>query len=331
MRRCLQIAENGTIEAMPNPCVGAVIVHQNQIIGEGYTSKFGGAHGEVNAIHSVKDKNLLPESTLYVMLEPCSHFGKTPPCADLIIQHKIKHVVIGTLDPHPLVAGKGIQRLQEAGIETTIGILENECQWSLRKFLLPIQQQRPYITLKWAQSSNSKIGLSDGSPIKISSSSTQLLTHQLRTQHQGILVGWKTIFHDQPLLNNRLWEGPSPQVIVIDPHQKLNQNTYFQSQPHWIRIVKTHSSRDNDIILSDFTMKNILSALYQKGLQSIFIEGGSYTHQQFINENTWDECYVYQGDIHIQDGINAPILSNERLHQKFHLESDLIYQYIPNQ
>ncbi|MCO5233825.1 MAG: bifunctional diaminohydroxyphosphoribosylaminopyrimidine deaminase/5-amino-6-(5-phosphoribosylamino)uracil reductase RibD [Chitinophagales bacterium] len=331
MRRCLQIAENGLIDSMPNPCVGAVIVHNNKIIGEGYTSKFGGAHGEINAINAVEDKALLPESTLYVMLEPCSHYGKTPPCSDLIVQHQIQHVVIGTTDPHPLVAGKGIQRLQQSGIQTTIGILEKECKWSMRKFLLPIKKQRPYITLKWAQSSNNKISQANGQPVAITSSSTQILTHQLRAQHQGILCGWKTIFHDHPKLNNRLWEGPSPQVFILDPQQNLNQNEYFLTQHQWKRIVNHESKRKNDIVVANYMLKNILSILFQEGLQSLFVEGGAYTLQQFINEKLWDECYVYQGENNISNGKDAPILSHQKLLDSFYLEKDYIRHFISNQ
>lgn len=331
MHRCLQIAENGRQAAMPNPCVGAVIVFENRIIGEGYTSAYGGPHGEVNAIRSVAEHDLplLSQSTLYVSLEPCSHYGKTPPCADLIISHKIPHVVIGTKDPNPLVAGNGIRKLQEDGILVTMGIMEKECQWSLRRFLISVQNKRPFITLKWAESSNRKIAQHDGSPVRITSSSTQILTHQLRAEHQGILCGWKTIFHDHPALDNRFWTGSSPQVVVLDLHQQLNQHPYFLKKNNWWRIVTGVSARSNDIVTDDTSLQNILQILYQKGIQSILVEGGSYTHQQFINSGLWDECYIYKGKINISNGIEAPLLSRAVLNTSYYLESDLVQIFSP--
>lgn len=332
MQRCLQLAENGKQLAMPNPNVGALIVYQDRVIGEGHTSKYGGSHAEVNAINSVQenDLELLPFSTLYVTLEPCSHFGKTPPCVDLIIENNIKKVVIGTRDPHPLVGGNGIQKLQNAGIEIIVGVLENECKWSLRKFLVPIEKQRPYITLKWAKSSNGKVAVNTGQTVKITSSTTQILTHQLRAEHQGILCGWKTIFHDQPALNNRLWAGKSPQVIVIDLNQKLNNNEYFNSKSDWWRVVNGESNRPNDIIVTESGLNDILQVILEKGIQSIFVEGGSHTLQQFIDLQLWDECYVYQGDIMIENGLEAPLLKNQQLIQQFNLEMDHVRIYTSN-
>lgn len=331
MRRCLQIAENGRQAAMPNPSVGAVIVFQNRIIGEGYTSAYGGAHGEVNAIRSVAEENNrhLAEATLYVSLEPCSHYGKTPPCADLIIRHKIPHVVIGTTDPNPLVAGNGIQKLKDAGIRVTVGILEDACKWSLRKFLISVRKKRPFITLKWAESSHRKTAGTDGTPVRITSSSTQILTHKLRSEHQGILCGWKTVFHDHPALDNRLWTGKAPQVIVIDLQQKLNENSYFRSKTDWWRIVTGQSDRINDISVTETDTESILKQLYMKGIQSIFVEGGSYTHQQLIDAHLWNQCYVYQGITDLTEGIDAPALTNSTLVDSYYLESDLIQVYAP--
>ncbi len=331
MRRCLQIAENGWQAAMPNPSVGAVIVFQNRIIGEGYTSAYGGAHGEVNAIKSVAEEDIihLTEATLYVSLEPCSHHGKTPPCADLIIRHKIPHVVVGTTDPNPLVAGNGIRKLKDAGILVTVGILEDACKWSLRRFLISVQQQRPFVTLKWAESSHRKISRKDGTPVRITSSSTQILTHKFRSEHQGLLCGWKTVFHDQPALDNRLWTGKAPQVIVIDLQQKLNKNSYFQSKTDWWRIITGQSERINDISVTETDIAAILRQIYRKGIQSIFVEGGSYTHQQLIDAHLWDECYIFQGKTKLPEGINAPTLTNSTLISSYYLESDLIQIYSP--
>lgn len=335
MQRCLQIAENGKLLAMPNPSAGALITYQGRIIGEGHTSEYGGPHAEVNAIRSVAENDLplLPFSTLYVTLEPCSHFGKTPPCVQLIIEKGFKKVVIGTKDPHPLVGGKGIQKLQEADIEILVGVLEEECKWSLRKFLVPINLERPFVTLKWAESTNRKIALKSGESVKITSSTTQVLTHQLRAEHQGILCGWKTVFYDQPSLNNRLWSRNSPQVIVIDLNQKLNDNEYFNSKKDWWRIVKGESNRANDLIIYENSLNDILHILLQKGIQSIFVEGGTHTIQQFIDHQLWDECYIYQGDIFIENGLDAPNLNNQQLTQQYKLEEDTvnIYKSIPNE
>lgn len=329
MYRCLQLAQNGQHTAMPNPCVGAVIVYNNKIIGEGYTAAFGGSHAEVQAIQSVSEENrsLLSKSTLYVTLEPCSHFGKTPPCSDLIIDHQIPEVVIGTLDPNPLVAGQGLKRLSNVGVKIVSGILESECKSSLRRFLKPIVHNRPYITLKWAECRNHNIALKDGQPIKISSPSTQVLTHKLRAEHQAILCGWKTIECDEPSLNNRLWIGNSPQVVVIDFNQKLNQNKYFISKSNWWRLVTGSSNRINDIVLDSNNLKDVLSVLYHKGLKSIFVEGGSYTHQQFIDQSLWDECFVFHGATFIRDGISAPQLKNAYFKHSFYIESDCIEVY----
>lgn len=329
MQRCLQIAENGRMLAMPNPSVGALIVYQNRIIGEGHTSEYGGSHAEVNAIRSVaeNDLHLIPLSTLYVSLEPCSHFGKTPPCVQLIIENKFIKVVIGTRDPHPLVGGNGIQQLQDAGIETIVGVLEDACKWSLRKFLVPIELQRPFVTLKWAESTNRKIALHTGEAVKITSSTTQVLTHQLRAEHQGILCGWKTVFHDQPALNNRLWSGNSPQVIIIDLHQRLNNNEYFNSKNDWWRIVQDQSNRANDIIIYENNLNDILQIIFEKGIQSIFVEGGTYTIQQFIDHQIWDECYVYHGNIFIENGLDAPNLNHQNLIEQYQLEDDIIHIY----
>ncbi len=332
MRRCLHLAENGIQEAMPNPSVGAVLVYENRIIGEGYTAAYGGPHAEIRALESVRDadKALIPHSTLFVSLEPCSHFGQTPPCSDRIIQSKIRKVVIGLKDPNPLVAGRGIERLKQAGVEVTVGVEEAACRWSLRKFLVSQQMQRPYITLKWAMSSNHKIAYKTGTPVQITSSSTQVLTHKLRAEHQGILVGWKTVFHDRPALNNRLWYGKSPQVILIDLNQKLNDNSHFMAQNDWWRLVSGTPLRANDLLIQDGSLKEILDTLYQKNIHSIFVEGGAYTLQQFINQALWDECYIYQGKLHIDEGMEAPVITHAKLKSDFFIEQDYIRHFVPD-
>lgn len=332
MSRCLQIAQNGELYSAPNPCVGAVIVYQNRIIGEGYSDQAGGSHAEVRAIQAVReeDKKWLCQATLYVTLEPCSHHGKTPPCANLIVENNIPRVIIGTLDPNPLVAGQGVQILQQAEIEVVTDVLQKECQWSMRKFIHAMKYERPYVTLKWAESINQKIAQGDGKPVQITTSSTQILTHQLRAAHQAILCGWKTVWYDQPSLNNRLWLGNSPQVIVIDYHQKLNESDYFKQQSNWWRIVREKSERENDIQFQGNNLKELLELLYKHQIQSIFVEGGAYTHQQFIDTNLWNECYIYQGYIQIKDGLSAPELTKAELKRSYTLESDLIKHYLPS-
>ena len=332
MRRCLQLAENAVPTSMPNPNVGAVLVYQNRIIGEGHTSYYGGAHAEVNCIRSVskKDQSLIPHSTLFVTLEPCSHFGKTPPCANLIIEHHIKKVVIGISDPNPKVAGKGIKLLQQAGVEIILGVLEEACRYSMRKFLCPIQNNRPFVTIKWAESSNHKISNLDGSPIPITGKDTQIFTHKNRSEHQAILCGWKTIYHDRPKLDNRLWAGNSPQVIIMDPNQQLNGNDYFQKHPEWWRIVRGNSERLHDISIEKWQLQQILNQILLEGIQSIYIEGGAYTIQQFIDEKIWDECFMYQNHMLISEGLCAPQLTDAKLIETFHYGDDTIYHYIPS-
>ncbi|MCO5247356.1 MAG: bifunctional diaminohydroxyphosphoribosylaminopyrimidine deaminase/5-amino-6-(5-phosphoribosylamino)uracil reductase RibD [Chitinophagales bacterium] len=328
IRRCIQLGEMGTRASMPNPCVGAVIVYQDEIIGEGYTSQYGGSHGEVNAIHSVKKVKHLKEATLYVSLEPCSHYGKTPPCANLIVEKQIKRVVIGTLDPNPKVAGKGVQILKDAGIEITVGVLEDEVKWSLRYFLKSITKKRPYVTLKWAESRDGFIARENGRAVKITNSTTQILTHRMRSEHQGILCGWKTVVNDQPKLDNRLWTGPTPKVIVIDLHQKLNNDSHFQQQAKWWRIVHTASERENDILVEKDNLDEILNILYEKDIHSLFVEGGAFTHQQFIDTQLWDECYKYIGNVEINKGISAPKLTNNQLFERFEIKEDLVMRYV---
>lgn len=331
MRRCLQLAENGRASSMPNPCVGAVLVHEGRIIGEGCTSAYGGPHGEVNALNAVKeeDLSLISSSTLYVMLEPCSHYGKTPPCADLIVRHQIPHVVVGTLDPNPIVAGNGIQKLHEAGIRTEIGVLEEECQWSLRKFLISIQKKRPFITLKWAETQDRFIAHADGRPLKITSDATRIYTHRLRSESQAILVGWRTVQNDRPLLDVRYWEGRSPQPIVLDLNQRLNDNEYLLSKTNWWRIVKGEAQREQDIVVENDDLEQILQVVYQKGIQSILVEGGAFTHQKIIDAELWNECYLYQSDFKVGEGIAAPDLKKAVLREQFFIESDCIRVFVP--
>lgn len=285
MRRCLQLARNGQQNAQPNPMVGAVIVHNDKIIGEGYHVRCGEGHAEVNACASVRkeDEQLLKDSTIYVSLEPCSHYGKTPPCADLLISKGFKRCVIGCQDPFAKVQGRGIQKLKEAGMEVTVGVLEKECKALNKRFMTYHGQHRPFITLKWAESAD---GYIDG---HISNSYTQMLCHKRRAEHQAILVGRKTFEVDKPLLNIRAWKGNSPKRYVVS-----SQPLTLPSGYHLIQ------STDVD---------NILTQLYEDGIQTLLVEGGAELLQSFINSGKWDECYVEKGGQVLNGNVKAPILS----------------------
>lgn len=285
MRRCIQLAQNGRQNAQPNPMVGAVIVHEGRIIGEGYHVRCGEGHAEVNACASVKpeDEHLLSESTIYVSLEPCSHYGKTPPCADLLVSKHFKRCVIGCQDPFAKVQGRGIKKLQDAGIEVKVGVLEEECKALNKRFMTFHGKQRPLVTLKWAQSSD---GYIDG---HISSVYTQMLCHKRRAEHQAILVGRKTYEIDNPSLDTRNWYGPSPKRFVASSQS--------------IQL------RDGFTLIQSTDVKEILTQLYTLGIQSVLIEGGSQLLQSFIDSGLWDDCYVEQGNESINGSVKAPIIS----------------------
>ena len=286
MMRCIQLAQNGKLGAAPNPMVGAVVVCDGRIIGEGYHAKCGEAHAEVNAINSVKDESLLRRSTLYVSLEPCAHYGKTPPCAKLIVSKGIPKVVIGCQDPFSKVAGKGIEILKQAGCEVVVGVLEKACQ-DLNKAFFTVQlKHRPFITLKWAQSADGFMDVerNDGEPVKLSSPLTQLIAHKRRAEHQAIIVGTQTARLDNPSLNVRDWCGPQPLRIVIDKDLTLPRHLHLfdGSQP---TLVVT---------------------------QSLLVEGGSKLLQSFIDEGLWDEAYVEHCPQVLGHGILSPSLINPK-------------------
>jgi len=279
MQRCIQLAANGIQGARPNPMVGAVIVANDRVIGEGYHVRCGEGHAEVNAFASVQpeDEHLLPEATLYVSLEPCSHYGKTPPCADLIIKKGVRRVVVGTIDPFAEVQGRGIKKLTNAGIEVTVGVLEKECQWLNRRFFTYHREHRPYIILKWAQTANGYID-DHFKPLIISNEQTQMLSHQLRAEEDAILVGHTTYDRDQPALTVRHWHGPDPKRIVLTHNRPLPQ---------------------------------LMDDLYQHGIQSLIVEGGLQTHESFIAAGLWDEIRVETSAMTVSDGTCAPQLPQD--------------------
>jgi diaminohydroxyphosphoribosylaminopyrimidine deaminase/5-amino-6-(5-phosphoribosylamino)uracil reductase len=302
IKRCIQIAKNGLPAAIPNPSVGALLVHNNTIIAEGYTSAYGGAHAEVNCIAFAKAQtpDLIPTSTLYVTLEPCSHFGKTPPCANLIIDSGIKKVVIGTLDPFAKVAGRGIKKLREAGIDVTVGILEKECYIINRRFFTYHEKKRPYIILKWAQSQDGFIApleKNEQKPVWITNQYSRQLVHKWRSEEQAILVGANTVIVDNPSLTTRDWEGTSPIRVVIDVQGNLTKD---------FAVFNNYS---RTITIDTLDPQEICKTLYKENIQSVIIEGGSKTLARFIESNLWDEARIFTGPIHLKDGIKAPVLS----------------------
>ena len=313
--RCIQLAKNGLCNAAPNPMVGAVIVHNDIIIGEGYHIRCGEAHAEVNAIRSVKNENLLKESTIYVSLEPCSHYGKTPPCADLIINKGIPKVVVGCMDPFSLVAGKGIQKMRDAGIEVTVGVLEEECRQLIRRFITFHTHRRPFITLKWAQSADGFIDLhrTGGHPFIFSTPLSSMVVHKRRAEHAAILVGRKTALLDNPSLTTRSWYGKNPVRMVIDKDLTLpfHLALFDGSTPTIVFTAQQEAPvlPQVEYIVLDFSrdiLPQIMEVLYQKKLQSLMVEGGSILLQSFIDNNCWDEAYIESSDHYLKEGVRAP-------------------------
>lgn len=335
MYRCIQLAKLGSGSVAPNPMVGAVLVYENKIIGEGYHKKYGGPHAEVDCINSVEEKNkpLIEKSTIYVSLEPCSHHGKTPPCADLIIKNKIKKVVVGCTDVYKEVAGKGIQRLKEAGVEVVTGVLENESTELNKRFFGFHQKNRPYIILKWAQSANGKIG-SLQERIFISNDYSNRLVHKWRSEEAAIVIGTRTALNDDPLLTNRYWEGKSPVRIVIDKELKLPLTLkIFNGDAQTIIFNSSRNSREENCKYIKLDPENFLEgmiqALYDLEIQSMLVEGGRLTLQSFIDAGLWDEARVITNEeLIIENGIYSPEVKNFLLIKQQKYLSDRIDYYI---
>lgn len=314
MRRAIELAEKGIGSVSPNPLVGAVIVHQGQIIGEGYHQKYGEAHAEVNAVNSVLDKSILSQATIYVTLEPCSHFGKTPPCADLLIKHQFKRVVIGSPDPFHLVNGTGINKLKAAGIEVYEGVLRKECDFMNRRFLTAQTLKRPYIILKWAETADGfidAIRTDDTREIrKISGPESHQLVHQWRSEEDAILVGWKTVLNDNPQLNVRLATGKDPIRIILDPHLQAPTNSkVFDQNQSTIVYNKIKEEIRNNLhykLIENYNFAELFGSLHELKIQSILIEGGLYTLKTLIEQNYWDEIRRFKSHAIFHQGVNAP-------------------------
>lgn len=319
INRCIEIAKNGLVAAMPNPSVGAVIVYNDIIIGEGFTSAYGGNHAEVNAIKAVKNKSLLSKSTIYVSLEPCSHFGKTPPCCNLIIENNIPNVVVGILDSNEKVAGNGIKKLLEAGKNVTVGVLERECYVSNIRFFTFHEKKRPYIILKWAETQNGFIApqiRNEQKPVWIANEFSRQLVHKWRSEEQSILVGTQTVIDDNPKLDVRDWSGKNPVRIVLDLNNRISKESHiFDSQSETIIVSKSRINSANNLA------QEILTILYEKNIQSVIVEGGSQTLQTFIDQNLWDEARVFRGNVFFEDGIKAPIF-NKKWNSKLSILKD---------
>lgn len=321
IKRCIEIAKNGLGSTRPNPMVGCVIVYKSEIIGEGFTNAYGGNHAEVNAIKSVKDKSLLQQSTIYVTLEPCSHYGKTPPCSDLIIKHQIPNIVIGCLDDNPQVAGKGIEKLKNAGCKVVVGVLENECKEHHKRFFTFHNKKRPYIILKWAETTDGFIApktKTEQKPVWITNVYSRQLVHKWRAEEQAVLVGTNTVLKDNPGLTVRDWTGQNPVRIVIDRNNKLSKDfAVFNDEAKTIIVSK------NDIDFNKNVAKQICDVLFKNNINSIIIEGGAKTLQTFIDENLWDEARVFTGNIQLKNGAKAPRFSGTLISEESILEDKL--------
>ena len=319
MDRCLELARLGAGDVAPNPMVGCVIVHNGKIIGEGFHRKYGEAHAEVNAIGTVKNTDLLSSSTLYVSLEPCAHFGKTPPCSSLIIEKKIPRVVVGCIDPFAEVAGKGIEKMKQAGIQVEVGMLEAECLWLNRRFFTFHQKKRPYIILKWAQTMDGFIDVDRtqaafGQPTWISNELSRRQVHRQRAGEAAVLIGTHTAFKDNPSLTVREWSGNQPVRLVIDRRNHLPYDLHLKDgkTPTIVFTEEAGQSRTNlELVKVDFQVNiipQILKFLYSRELQSVVVEGGQHLLQSFIDQGLWDEAHVYFGNTFFVKGVEAPRL-----------------------
>jgi len=346
MHRCIELAKLAAGYTAPNPMVGAVLVYNEKIIGEGYHQYFGGPHAEVNCINSVARENrkYISQAVLYISLEPCSHFGKTPPCTDLIIQHKISKVFIGCRDPFSEVNGKGIEKLKQAGIEVQTNVLKNECKQINKRFFSYHEQKRPYIILKWAETADGKIaqqnrkvrsGEMEKSRLFISNEKTNRLVHKWRSEEASILVGTNTALVDDPELTNRLWTGQSPIRLVVDMDLSLPQTLQILNDKQRTIIFNKIKHEENTGLffyrINEETslVKQMIRALYELKIQSVLVEGGARLLQSFINEGLWDEIRKIKNlHLKIGEGLSAPVFPDFRATQIMKIDTDLISIYL---
>lgn len=329
MERCIELARLGAGMVAPNPMVGSVLVYNGRIIGEGYHQQYGQAHAEVNCINSVapEDINLIPESVIYVSLEPCAHFGKTPPCADLVIKHRIKKVVIGCRDPFEEVNGKGIEKLQAAGIEVITGVMEQSCKDLNKHFFTFHNRKRPYIILKWAQSADGFMGASvqpsATDRVLISNDFTNRLVHKWRSEITSILIGTETALLDDPALTTRLWPGKNPTRLVIDRSLRLPVTLKVFDRSVTTIVFNRITSSDEDGLIYDkvadaeIFLEAVGKALFQRNINSVLVEGGSRLLQSFINAGMWDEARIITNrKLFLKEGVKAPVLNRGNIVQR---------------
>lgn len=326
MFRCIELGKNGLGTAAPNPMVGCVVVHKEKIIGEGYTSPYGGPHAEVNAVNSIEDKSVLSKSSLYVTLEPCAHYGKTPPCVNLILKHHIPKVIIGLKDPNKKVAGKSIQLLKEKGCEVIVGVLENECREHHKRFLSFQEKRRPYIALKWAETLDGFIApkenqrVDNPQPYWITNTYSKQLVHKWRAEERAILIGTATALADNPKLTTRKWQGNNPIRIIIDKGLKIPVN--FHVLDNAVKTIVITAIEDKKVYKDGISyevasFKNlpteICIILYKHDITSILIEGGAKTLQSFVDNNLWDEARIFKGVTNFTKGIRAPKIAGKQI------------------
>lgn len=333
MRRALDLARLGTGHVRPNPLVGCVITHQGRIIGEGWHRQYGGPHAEVHAVQSATEPQLLSGSRVYVTLEPCSHFGKTPPCADLLIEKQVAEVVICNLDPNPLVAGQGIQKLREAGIRVETGLLEQEGRHLNRRFFTYQEQQRPYVVLKWAETADGYLAGPYFQPVPISGELARVAVHQWRSEEHAILVGTRTALHDNPRLNVREWPGQNPVRLVIDKNLSLppKHHLFDGTQPTVVYTYRERATQNNVdyVTLSEAEdlFPQILQNLYQRGIQSVLVEGGPTVLNSLLKDGLWDEARIIRAPRLLGGGVPAPRMALTGLQAQFPLGSDEVFMY----
>jgi diaminohydroxyphosphoribosylaminopyrimidine deaminase/5-amino-6-(5-phosphoribosylamino)uracil reductase len=329
MQRCLDLAIKGLGRVAPNPMVGCVIVREGKIIGEGSHQQFGEAHAEVNAIRSVANEDLLKESTLYVNLEPCTHFGKTPPCADLIIREGIPRVVIASVDPYPEVSGKGIKKLQSAGIEVTQGVLKRESDYLNRRFITFYTRHRSYVILKWAQSKDGFMALNEPKQFWFTNAASKELTHKWRSEEEAILVGRNTVEVDDPELTVRLWNGTNPLRVIIDEDLTLNgnKNVFNNEADTLVFNQKTPRvegrTRFVKIDFGNNVEQQVMSELHKLKILSVIIEGGATTLNHFIEQGLWDEARIFTSNHILKDGKRAPLLAGQVVEEE-QMETDTL-------
>lgn len=333
MQRCIELAQNGLGTTYPNPLVGSVIVCDDKIIGEGWHQKAGEPHAEVNAINSVKNQSLLSKSTIYVSLEPCSHFGKTPPCSDLIIAKNIPNIVIGTMDPFAKVSGNGIQRLKDAGRNVTVGILAEKCNELNKRFFTFHNQKRPYIILKWAESQDGFIAPKEKEkqePIWLSNSYSRQLVHKWRSEEQAILVGTKTVLDDNPRLDVRDWKGQNPIRLVLDRKGKINLNCHiYDGSSKTIIFTEEKKPAIDQCIFENVIFDNrlvfeMMEIVHQHEIQSVIVEGGRQTLQSFIDADLWDEARIFKTKLTLKEGTKSPEIKGKTQSTTAILDDELL-------